>query len=287
MRKYERRQLREGKSPAAAKRARLEFAYLIKQIAIRGTLWEQEIRMAIHTDRRALRNLRYFVKKDQNCPKLESEFNLIVMLSMWAHAQDWNSDRSEMRGHRRRFIPRDEFLLFLRQRGANGATHGELITDKVWQDYAMYSSELRMMGFKIETTQIKTSGGNRDCRFVLKEEPKRHKLVTKREEFARIAKAIQNLGRPPWLREVWRLTSTMARMEAGFDRHQKEESAAARLKQTFEDDLVRLAGTHLKRMTYLMGLADATAHNLKNPASLLGERLFVRLQRRRYPRRKV
>ena len=286
LRKYERRQLREGKSPAAAKRGRLEYANLMKQTDMWGTLWEQEIRRAIYGDRRALLHLRYFVKKNRNRPELESEFQLIILLSMWAHAQDWDSDRLEMRGHRCRFIPRDEFLLLLRERGANGVTHGELSKNKIWQHYARYASDLRIKGFKIETTRIKTVRGKNDFRFVLKEEPS-HKLVTKREEFARIAKAIGNLGTPPWLREVWLRTSVLARMEVGFDLQLKERPVASRLKEAYEADLVRLAGTHLNRMTYLMGLADATAHNLKSPASLLGEPLFSRLHRRLYPRRKV
>jgi hypothetical protein len=288
LRRYERRQLREGKSPAAAKRARLAYADLMKHTDMWGTPWEQEIRRAIYNNRRALLHLRYFVKKDRDLPELESEFQLIILLSMWAHAHDGNSGRLEMRGHRYRFIPRDEFLLFLRERGANGATHSELSRNKIWRHYATYATELRMKGFKIETTRIKTARGNNDFRFVLKEEPESHKLVTKREEFTRIAKAIENLGRPPWLREAWRCSSIMARMEIGFDHHSEEGLATARLKEAYEDDLVRLFGSqHLNRMTYLMGLADATAHNLKCPASLLGERLFSRLHRRLYPRRKV
>lgn len=284
LRRYERRLLAEGKSPTEAKRARLTLTALFKNQDMWGTPWENKIRSAIHRDRRALRHLRYLVREQHEHSELDAEFHLIVRLSMWAHVHDWNPSLPRMR--KDKFVPRDELLLFLRDRGAKGATHSELL--KRWPYYATYFSDLRAKGFEFTSTRRESIEGDQDFRrFVLKEPNKRFRYASRHQEYEQIAKAIENLGKPPVLREAGAYARRMAKNELALDDVSlSQQSRAIRFKRIFQDDLLQFYGSHLKRITYLMAVADKTAHNLDTPVEKLAEPLFWTLHRRRYPRRK-
>lgn len=272
-RDYEKRELRDGASRAVARRRRLELTAAFEQYATLGTPWEQEIRAAIYADPRALRYLRFFSER----PGLE--WATIIRISMWAHAGDEHPTMKEM--NREVLVPRDQVLSFLRERGDQGVTHTELA--KTWPHYSSALFELRQLGFKMESTQIRNSDGNDDWRYVLKEEPRRYKLVKNHEEFARIARAIESLGRPVRLREAWSYAGMMARSGRIHERRLKENPLGSRFRALLEDDIVRVAGHHLKRMTYLMAVAKKTvshsSHHPENLRAVLFERLHKRVQR--------
>jgi hypothetical protein len=267
---HERRLRRQGQSQAEAKQGRLELTATLEREATWGTQWEQEIRKAIYADHRALRYLRFLLNGDG------VEWTTIIRLSMWAHAGDEHPGTRESR--RDLLIPRDQVLVYLRERSAKGATHAELAEN--WLSYGTYLIDLRRNGFKFQTIRFKNDRGENDYRYILKEDRKRYKLVTKRDEYARIARAIENLGNPPLLREAGRHAGMMSRSKAILGRRLEESPLSYRWKGLVEDDIIRVAGNHLKRMTYLMAVAQRTVWKSAKSTDDLSRVLFQRLHKR-------
>lgn len=267
---HERQLRRQGKSHADAKRERLELTASMERDATLGTPWEQEIRKAIYADPRALRHLRFLTSGDGE------EWAMMIRLSMWAHAGDQHP--STARTIRELLVPRDQVLSFLRERGRRGATHSELV--KIWPNYATWFTDLRLRGFKFGSTRIKALVGEQDSRYVLKEEPRRYQLTAISDEFSRIARAIENLGRPTQLREAWRYADMMARSKRFHKRSIEENPLNYRWKGLVEDDIIRVAGRHLKRVTYLMAVARRVVWQSSQSTVDLGKVLFERLNKR-------
>lgn len=267
---HERRLKRQGKSPADARRERLELTASLERDATWGTPWEQKIRRAIYADRRALRNLRVFIYGDG------AEWAMMVRLSMWAHAGDQHPSMAET--NREFLVPRDQVLSFLRERGHRGATHSELV--KIWPNYATWFSALRRRGFKFEGTRFKALGGENDYRYVVKEEPTRYQLTKLSDEFARIARAIESLGNPPQLRDAWRYADMRARSNRFHQRSMEENPLNYRWKGLVEDEIIRVAGKHLKRVSYLMAIAQRIVWQSSRSTIDLSRVLFERLNKR-------
>jgi hypothetical protein len=273
LRRYERRLLGEGKSPDEATCLRVELTVQFEREATWGTPWEQEIREAIYADARALKHLQFFLDGPG------SEWAMMIRLSMWAHAGDQDpSTKENLRGL---LIPRDQVLSFLREQGPKGTTHTELV--KAWPHYAIGLGDLRRRRFEIEGMPIKTARGEDDFRFVLTRDVKHHKLVKQHAEFARIATAIEDLGRPPLLHEAHKYAGTMARSKRHYERFLRESPLSYRWRGLLEDDIVQVAAGHLKRVTYLMAVAQKTvwhsAQSIDDLRTVLFERLSKRVQR--------
>jgi hypothetical protein len=267
---HERRLKRQGKSQAEAKRKRLELSASSERDATLGTPWEQEIRKAIYADHRAFRHLRFFIYGDG------AEWAMMIRLSMWARAGDQHPSMTET--NREFLVPRDQVLSFLRGRGHTGATHSELV--KIWPNYATWFTELRRRGFKFESTRVKALVGGDDFHYVVKEEPRRYQLTTMSDEFTRIARAIESLGRPTRLRDAWGYADMMARSKRFLKRSMEENPLNYRWKGLVEDDIIRVAGNHLKRMTYLMAVAQKTVWKSAKSTDDLSKVLFQRLHKR-------
>jgi hypothetical protein len=270
LKRYEKRLLREGKSRAEANRLRLKLTADLERDAMWGTPSEQEIRQAIYADGRALRYLRFFIDGPG------AEWAMIIRLSMWAHAED--QDPSTKESLRNLLIPRDQVLSFLRERGRRGTTHRELV--RTWPSYGTGITELRDRGFAIDGVPIKTAEGEDDFRFVLTRDVKRHKLVKQQEEFARIAKAIEDLGSPAPLREAHDYAGTLSRSRRHYERSLQLSPLAYRWKGLLEDDIIRVAAGHLKRVTYLMAIAQRTVWHSAQSVDDIGTVLFERLNKR-------
>jgi hypothetical protein len=273
LQRYERTELRGGASPEEAHRRRLELTSVIEREATLGTPWEVEIRAAIYTDLRALRCLRFFI----DGPGAESA--VIIRLSMWAHAGDRHPATRDMQSEC--LVPRDQVLQYLREKRHNGATHAELVSK--WGSYATHFGDLRRLGFEIKTTRTSNPQGDDEFRFYLVNEPKRHKLLKQHELYSQIARGIEILGKPRLLREAWHHAVVVARSKKLHEQRLEESPLARRFKGLMEDDILRVAGHHLKRMTYLMAIAQKTvSHSTQHPESLrtvLFERLHKRAQR--------
>jgi hypothetical protein len=267
---HERGLKRHGKSHADAKRERLELTASLERDATWGTPWEQEIRKAIYADRRALRHLRFFIYGDG------AEWAMMIRLSMWAHAGDRQPSMAET--NREFLVPRDQVLSFLRERGNRGATHSELV--KIWPNYATWFTDLRRQGFKFESARIKALVGEDDFRYVVAEEPSRYQLTTVSDEFARIARAIEHLGRPSQLLEAWRYADMMARSKRFHQRSMEENPLNYRWKGLLEDDIIQVASKHLKRVTYLMAVAQRVVWQSSRSTVDLSRVLFERLNKR-------
>ena len=271
LKRFERIRFQESKNHHKARQARLELSESMKQEAMWGTTQEKAIRERIYNYTVSARHLKYLIRNGY------SEWELMVKLGMWAHALD-NHRTMQMRT--KRFVPRDEVLHVLQEAGTKGATHNEL--KKITPFWSACFSYLRENGFKIEAI-----GGASDSRYVLKSQPKKHKLVTQREAYLRIARSIEMLLKPPPMREAWRYACWMAAMLR--EPTTKQLSANERLKKAYEDDLLNTAGKHLKRVTYLMAVAEQTALGLTRETDETGideraTRLFQRLHKRKHRR---
>lgn len=103
------------------------------------------------------------------------------------------------------------------------------------------------------------------------------------DEFARIARAIEHLGRPRQLLEAWRYADRMARSNRFHQRSMEGNPLNYRWKGLVEDDIIQVAGKHLKRGTYLMAVAQRvvwqSSRSTVDLSSVLFERLKKRVQR--------
>jgi hypothetical protein len=267
---HERQSRRQGKSPADARRERLELTVSLERDATLGTPWEHEIRKAIYADLRALRHLRFLTNGDG------AEWAMMVRLSEWAHAGNRHPSMAQKISEF--LVPRDQVLSFLRERGHRGATHSELV--KIWPDYATWFTDLRFRGFKFGSARIKALVGEDDFRYVVIEEPRRYQLTTMSDDYSRIARAIEHLGKPTQLREAWRYADMMARSKRFHKRKMEENPLNYRWKGLVEDEIVRVAGKHLKRVTYLMAVAQGIVWQSSRSTVDLSKVLFERLNKR-------
>ena len=186
LRRLERRELREGKSPTQARRSRLEFTKIMAEEAMWGTPREREIREAIYADSRALSYLRLLARMPGEEPAM------IIRISMWAYAGEQHPAIED--DLRELLIPRDQVLSFFRQRGDQGTSHTELV--KKWPHYGTAMCDLRQLGFQFESTRITGAGGDYDFRYVLRKDVTNHRLVRQHEVYAQIARAIESLENP-------------------------------------------------------------------------------------------
>ena len=268
--RYEKNELRDGASQAEARRRRLDATATFERDATWGTPWEQEIRAAIYADPRALEYLRFF----NDGPG--AEWATIIRISMWAHAGDKHPSSSELQ--REFLVPHDQVLSYLRERVRTGVTHSELV--KKWSSYATHFSELQRRGFEIEATRTRVALRKDEFRFFLKREPKRHKVEKRHEQYAQIARAIEILGKPSPFLQAWRDARIMARSIKLSERRVDQNPLAYRFKGLIEDDILRIAGHHLKRMTYLMAVAQKTVWRSPKSVNDLRYSLFERLNKR-------
>jgi hypothetical protein len=267
---FERRTLRENKSPTEAKHARLALAGIMGEEAMWGTPREQEIRKAIYADDRALGYLQLLTRE----PGEESA--MIIRVSMWAYAGERHPAMED--DVRELLIPRDQVLSFFRERGSRGASHTELV--KTWPHYGTAMSDLRQLGFQFESSRTKSAGGDEDFRYVLKKDVRNHRFVKQHEAYAQIARTIEKLGRPAPLQEACRHAGIMARTERLSERHLLASPLTFRWKGLVEDDILRVAGKHLKRVTYLMAVAQRAVWHSAQSTDSLSRVLFERLHKR-------
>jgi hypothetical protein len=263
---YEKRLIRSGKTRAEAKQCREQVAEVIAAIRCESP-WELEIRDGLAADRKAERHLRFFERQGH---PIQAQ---IIKLTMWAHS-GWCQARLE-RKSTELLVPRDRVLELLRERQNQGATEADLAR----LSPCNHVGELRRQGFNIKA--VKET--NDSWRYVLIEDggKRPRKLVTQSQEYARVARAIENLGQPPELREAWRFSSSRARLYRHYENSLQESSASSDPTQAIESDFLRFAGRHLKRWTYLMAVAQTTAQQRKKKdIPDLARRLFETLRKR-------
>jgi len=198
----------------------------------------------------------------------------ITKLTMWAHAGLRSATLSVLDESTQQLIPRDRVLKLLRERRDQGAT----TTDLAQLDPRNHVGELRRQGFNIKA--VKETNGS--WRYVLREEggKRPRKLVTQSQEYAKIARSIENLGKPSWLIEAWRSSLSMARFLRHHQNSLETSSVFKAPRRTLEDDFLGFAGKHLKRWTYLMAVAEKAAGGLQTHAGNLQRSIFERLHKR-------
>ena len=263
---YEKRLIRSGKTRAEAKRRREQLAAVIAAIRCESP-WEREIRDALAADPKAERHLRFF--KRQGHP-IQAQ---IIKLTMWAHSGWWQAHLE--RKNTELLIPRDRVLKLLRERRNQGATEADLAR----LSPSNQVGHLRREGFNIKA--VKLTNGSWRYVFIENGGKRPRKLVTQSQEYARVAKAIENLGQPPELREAWLLSAKRANLYRHYQNRLKESSASSDPGQAIEGDFLGFAGRHLKRWAYLMAVAQTAARQQEKigiPA--LAQRLFETFRKR-------
>ncbi len=277
LKRYEKRLIRSGKSRAEAKRFVERLAGVV-QALVAESPWEREIRRALEGDRKAKRNLQFFASQGH---PIQAR---ITQLTMWAHAGLWSATLSVLDESTQRFIPRDRVLKLLRERGEEGATKAELAR----LGPRNYVDELRRERLNIEA--IKETDGS--WRYVLRGEGRKRprSLVTQWQEYANVATAIENLGKPSQLIEAWRFSSEMTRLLRHHQSYPETSPIFKESRATLEADFLGFAGKHLKRWTYLMAVAHTVARPLEREtipgrAQKLFEAFHKRLTRSRHPKK--
>lgn len=173
-------------------------------------------------------------------------------------------------------MPRDRVLNLLRDRKSSGATTDEL--SKLTPRWNSHVGNLREEG-----STIKGVSGKDGWRLVLIEERRklrRRKLVTQSEEYARIARAIENLDYPAKWRNAWQLATRTARLLRRDWRLMEESPNFSQYTLTLEDGFLQFAGKHLKRWTYLMAVAKTAVKGGQTPVPDLAQSLFETLHKR-------
>jgi len=243
--RYEKKLIRSGETRAKEKRSRERLAAAI----VSESPWERAIRDAIAADRKAERCGRFFASRGH---PIQAQ---ITKLTMWAYAGLRSATLSVLDESTQRFIPRDRVLKLLRERGDQGATTADLAR----LGPCNHVGELRRQGFNIKA--VKETDGS--WRYVLREEGGKRpcKLVTQWQEYASIARAIENLGKPSQLIEAWRFSLGMARLLRHHQNSLETSPAFKEPRRTLEDDFLAFARKHLKRWTYLMAVAQTVAQS--------------------------
>jgi hypothetical protein len=264
LKRYEKKLTRSGKTRAEAKHSREQFAAAI----VSESPWERAIRDAIAADRKAERFLQFFASQGH---PIQAQ---ITKLTMWAHAGLSSATLSVLDESTQRLISRDRVLKLLRERKNQGATGSELA--KVAP--RNHVGDLRREGCEIRA--VRQAGDW--CYLLLRERGKRsRKLVTEAEEYTKVARAIERLGKPPQLLEAWRFTLKMARLCRHHQISLETPPAFRRYQRTLGEDFLGFAGRHLKRWTYLMAVAQTVAQRReKKDIPDLARRLFETFRKR-------
>jgi hypothetical protein len=191
---------------------------------------EETIRDAIYADRRAERELRFFIRQGH------SDSSQLWRLREWIDSQ--GEHPSVRRERMNLLVPHDRELAALRDAGGGGFSAAR-------------------------------------------------KLVNQSDVFSDIAKKIELLGNPTPLQEAYRHASAMSQV-LRFNETALKDSPLNDFCRLMEDDLGRVAGQHLKRMTYLMAVTWKVIRNDHRSTLGLARMFFERLnqRRRRAPSRK-
>jgi hypothetical protein len=225
---------------------------------------EKRILAAIYADRKAEKELQYFSKK-RDYP----EWAQIVRLGMWASAQ---GKHPSLRDHEMELlVPRDKILSALRYAKGDGVSDVEL-------------SKLSTRSWLLELRQEKGIKLRRfpdvqGWRTVLEREPRPRRLRKQSDVFREIRERIELLGNPAPLEEAHRYVSATSRTLRFIERDDAN-SALNDFARVMEDEFLRVAGSHLKRMAYLMAVAQKVVKGDPRATLYLAGQLFERLNKR-------
>ncbi|HXQ26678.1 MAG TPA: hypothetical protein VN822_09750 [Candidatus Acidoferrales bacterium] len=266
LRGYERFLLRHGTKKRELKRKVRRYAEAIQQADVqRLNPLEQSLLDAIRADGRAARNLRFFKSKGH------PEWAVIVRLGMWVRAKGEHPSLREQKLEL--LVPRDQILFLLRDRAGKGVSEAEL--RQISPQWGTWFFQLRREGI-----HIKASGEVGQRQFTIAGERKQRKLVKKHEVFRQIARSIELLGKPSVMQDAWNFAGRMSRIER-FSDERLDESKLNDFPRLMEDDLGQFADRHLKRMAYLMAVAQKTSRPSIWETSSLADHLFEKLKKRR------